>query len=106
MGGQERTEQNGHPEVTKGIITENLWVVETFGNLVSPDLGPIVPRRDHYCNCNDQAFSWPIEIAEVQGMCMVCLPGRKEHWQTRDKSSICPKFGGTQAHCSCFAQAC
>lgn len=100
MGDGKGTEYDRNPKVSDGGVRLN--EVGEGGKdrdyRLLPDIRTVNSRDNHHCNGNDEALytsvsyvsrkgcvdptSWPIEIAQVKSMCVVCLPCRKKHRET------------------------
>lgn len=81
----ESKQQNRTPEIEEAGLAQELFVTEERRKRRRPEGRAVVAREDHDERGDDQTFGGTIEIAEEQGVGVVCLPGREEHGQCGDE---------------------
>lgn len=106
MSKAETTDQDGCPDVEDRGVAEQGFVAEEEGERLRPYLGAIDGRDDHNCTCEDESFSGTIKVAEIQGMCVVGLPGAEEHGQGGDKGSKGTEGSWAKCHGGSLEKGC
>ena len=102
---------------------EKGWEGEERGERGLPDSGAVGAGDEHDCAGEDQTFCvncqcalfilWEgsgctgrtVEVAEIEGMGMVCLPRGEEHGQARDHCGEGACFCRSETHGGCLEQA-
>lgn len=75
---EEREDDDPHPDVAEGEGGEGGGEpggAEEIGEWLRPDGGPEVPGERHDHAGDDETLGWAVDDAEVQGVCVVGLPG-------------------------------
>lgn len=79
--------------------------VEVIGQSFGPDFRAIPPADRHQQAGDKNSFRRSVDVSEVEGMCVICFPGREPHGQAGAQRSEDTGLGSAQTHSGGFEQA-
>lgn len=102
---EEQADDDGHwPDVAYGQVAQLLCVAKCvlFAQHLHdrrlPNLRTAEARNSHDGSGNEQTLGGAIDVAQVESMRVVCLPGRKEHGNARAQGGENTSLGAAESH--------
>lgn len=107
----ERADDDEDPDVADRVVADELVVAEEvpladeIDDALGPDAGAVDARDGHDAAGDQYALGRAVEVAEVEGVGVVRLPGGEEHGEAGAESGEDAGFGGAQGHGGGLEQA-